>query len=48
MDAFYRTGFHRFFDAIFWTAFGKDDFGFFFTFVECKDLGAKLYTVLTK
>jgi hypothetical protein len=47
MDAFYRASFHRFFNAIFEATFGKYDFGFFFIFVECKDLRAKFDTALT-
>jgi len=47
MDAFYGARSHRFFNAIFRAAFGKNDFGLFFIFVKCKDLLTKLDTTLT-
>jgi hypothetical protein len=47
VDTLNGTGFNRFFDAVFGSALRHDYFCFFFLFVECKYLGAKLHTTLT-
>jgi len=41
-DTFHRTSADGFFDAVFGTARGKNDLGFFFIFVKSKHFGAQL------